>query len=1374
LKRMDKTAVLLSVCSFFFLFLSTTISSGQDLPDYTPGQLLVKFDTERVSLPEDFSAQHKTGFARLDEALSEAGVLGGSKMIPDALSAKRDGRFAGLYLLELDQKQDIGEAKEILSRTDGVIYAEPNYIRQLYYEPNDTFYPYQWALHLINADEAWDISRGNSTVLIAIIDTGVDYLHPDLAPNIWHNPGETPDNGIDDDGNGYVDDHIGYDFSDAPYWPGMGDYLDRDNDPMDDNGHGTHCSGIAAAAGDNEIGMAGVAFDAKIMAVRAGFSLIFGVGVLEDDDSAAAIIYAADNGADVMNLSWGSFGQSAVIRDAIDYATSKGVTVVAAAGNSAVSELHFPSANDNVISVGAINSGSNLASFSNYGYTVDLVAPGVSIQSTIPTGIVAEDYAPLSGTSMASPHVAGAAGLLIAEDPTLSPEEVRAALRAGARDLGAAGWDSIFGAGALDAAGALGAIHSPVVRINSPRSGSGVTGEVEFVASFSGFATGTMNLQMTAVSDSINWIPLAEGISITPADHILVTTLDTATLDNGEYRFSLTLDTDGRTYSDETQITIDNTIPSVLSLEITNRAFEGQRVNFAVIGTEDPSHCTLEIEQGSNYIAAVTSDYMDTLHVLDISSFVTTGDYVFTATAISPAGLESDYGPVTLAVDADPIGRSGWAKLGSLPGGSPMDTPSDFDGDGNHEVVLKMNDGGVGFFEYESGQFFERSSIQTDFYPLSWGETDNDGKREILGRIADSVGVRSYVYESATSNGFPSQEIAVFDNASGGLLTDELVNAGLVLIFDTEVAAYQNNGATGFSLVQRMVNPTPGDLNFLTGAIAIGDWDNDGQGEILVGDIDGDAMIFERRNGEFEYAWSTKVDESYAIYAVSLNSGANGRFMIGTAGTNMDPVTGGVSFTIFANDGDDSYVPTDTLPGGMAEDVAYFRESPFEGVLAATGSYGAYLFEVELGVKEPFWYSPTDGGALMLGDLDNNAEPEFGFSRNDSFHVYAHESVGMSRPEPPAWLQADVLDDQTVVLRWDAVAGADSYGVYGSVSGEPLELWGTSDSTSYVHAGLTAGDTLQFAVTTYDKSYGTPESSYSNRVDLVMTSLPSIESVKAKSLTRILVEFDRPADYSVEEPGIYSLAHKGRVVTSALRLGDLSRVLLALSEPLSTTVQDTLFMDRLMDESGVAAYDLSHEVQIAQDMTPPCLLTAQSLGLHDVTLTFSEELDPSGADEISSYEFVPPRTISSVEHADSTVHITLAELSALEAPEYTILAKYVQDLAGNEIPLGPGNSAVLKLQTFDLDGVAIYPVPFKPAEDEFMSFAFLPQGATVEIFDAEGSKMIELGDRDRSKSGVMSWAGSTDGDIDVASGVYLYKIETESGETKWGKIAVIR
>ncbi|HEY9830379.1 MAG TPA: S8 family serine peptidase [Stenomitos sp.] len=276
-----------------------------------------------------------------------------------------------------------------------------------------------WGINAVKAPEAWAKGFTGKGLVVAVIDTGVDYKHPDLDANIWVNTGEIANNGIDDDGNGYIDDANGWDF------------VDGDNDAMDLNGHGTHVSGTIAAE-KNDFGVTGVAYDAKIMPVR----------VLDADGSgsmsnvAAGIKYAADNGADVINLSLGG-GYSSEIEDAVKYATAKGVVVVMAAGNEYSSQPGFPAnlANQWGVAVGAVDNTNKMAGFSNKAGSTELdyiVAPGAGVYSTTPDNT----YSTFSGTSMATPHVAGVAALILSANPNLTAAEVESILTETANPTG--------------------------------------------------------------------------------------------------------------------------------------------------------------------------------------------------------------------------------------------------------------------------------------------------------------------------------------------------------------------------------------------------------------------------------------------------------------------------------------------------------------------------------------------------------------------------------------------------------------------------------------------------------------------------------------------------------------------------------------------------------------------------------------------------------------------------------------------------------------------------------------------------------------------------------------------------------------------------
>jgi subtilisin family serine protease len=321
------------------------------------------------------------------------------------------------------------------AETLGARWSEPNYLFELHLLPNDPDYAGRQAPYLsrLEMPEAWDKTTGRPEIVIAILDTGINFAHPDLSAGIWTNPAEIPGNGLDDEGNGFIDDVRGWDFA--------GD----DNLPDDDHGHGTHVAGIAAARISNATGIAGMAGGATLMPVD-----VFRGGIGAYADLIQAILYAADNGAHVINMSLGATSYSRGEEAAVNYAWERGVVVVASAGNSGANIVSYPAAHTNAIAVAATDSLDNRAGFSTWGDFVDVAAPGVSVWSSYRAG-----YASLSGTSMAAPHVSGLAALIRSADATLTPAEVRGHIEGNTDDLGTAGWDPYFGHGRINARLAL-------------------------------------------------------------------------------------------------------------------------------------------------------------------------------------------------------------------------------------------------------------------------------------------------------------------------------------------------------------------------------------------------------------------------------------------------------------------------------------------------------------------------------------------------------------------------------------------------------------------------------------------------------------------------------------------------------------------------------------------------------------------------------------------------------------------------------------------------------------------------------------------------------------------------------------------------------
>jgi subtilisin family serine protease len=397
----------------------------QQHAEFIPGEVLVKFKSNVTQ-------------AQATSSLSSANIQSTQFLAS-----------VGVHRCQILGAQDVLEAVRRCQADASVEYAEPNYVYRASVVPDDPRFESLWAMQNendadIDADEAWDTQTGSRDVLIAIIDTGVDYTHEDLAANMWRNPGEVGEgretNGIDDDGNGFVDDVFGWDFTGG------------DNDPIDDNAHGSHVAGTIAAVGNNGIGVVGVNWQASIMALK----FLDRNGSGNTADAIAAITYAAQNGAQVLNNSWGGGGFSQALLEAIEFARDRNALFIAAAGNEGRDTDALPTYPagydvDNVVAVAASDRNDRLASFSNFGATsVDLAAPGVGILSTTPGNA----YQSFDGTSMATPHVSGVAGLVLAAYPELAPRA--AAIRiVGGSDIVPAFAAGTSSSGRLNATGAL-------------------------------------------------------------------------------------------------------------------------------------------------------------------------------------------------------------------------------------------------------------------------------------------------------------------------------------------------------------------------------------------------------------------------------------------------------------------------------------------------------------------------------------------------------------------------------------------------------------------------------------------------------------------------------------------------------------------------------------------------------------------------------------------------------------------------------------------------------------------------------------------------------------------------------------------------------
>jgi len=483
-----------------------------------------------------------------------------SKMTPEEKALYQ------IYKVTLPETGSVEEAVAALDKSPDTEYAEPNYVSEICFSPNTDWniaYEEQWAHQMPSIEDAWDTERGSSEVIIAVIDTGVDVTHLNLAPNIWHHPSSG------DPGRDFVEINLeAYEDEGCEQMPGE-DYTLRDNDPSDFNGHGTHVAGIAAACEASDVGyivgVIGVAHRCQIMPIRAGFSILVPVeggepgqtsegGLLENDDIVAALKYAIDNGASVLNMSFSDTYPSRTIRRAIDYAISMNVVPVAAAGNDNEDVRNYPAAYDDVIAVASTNSSDAKSSFSNYGDWVNVAAPGGEnedggrILSTFPFIDRYEDYngfAEWHGTSMACPYVAGLAALLKSEYPYATVDEIATAIYNGADDIG---WPE-GGAGRVNCNNSFtsGGIPNIIARayVSDPEDDEVARNwilRIKGVAWSDDFSHYTVEVKENGTPDP--WVTtgmtLTDGGTQSAGGGILAT-WDTSLFPAGEYAFKLTV-----------------------------------------------------------------------------------------------------------------------------------------------------------------------------------------------------------------------------------------------------------------------------------------------------------------------------------------------------------------------------------------------------------------------------------------------------------------------------------------------------------------------------------------------------------------------------------------------------------------------------------------------------------------------------------------------------------------------------------------------------------------------------------------------------------------------------------------------------------------
>jgi len=849
--------------------------SGDIKGEYEQGKIIVKFTPElatRVAPAAREGAPRISGNVELDKLNRDLGCksmrsVSGKRGISAkerkeqlrkrfptraarAPKKARTHNLENIYVLTINKGVNIREAVNAYRALAGVEYAEPNYIYRLDYTPDDPYYSSSnswgqgyndmYGLYNIDAADAWDDSKG-SGIVVAVVDSGGDIDHADLSGNVWQNTGEIADNDIDDDGNDYVDDVYGWDF-----------YSD-DNDPTDLFGHGTHCAGTIAAVGDNTTGVVGVAYESEVMVLKCSHD--------EDSISLAActeaIVYATDNGADVISMSWSSIGGiPSAMREALEDAYDAGCVLVSSAGNASTDVLLFyPAVMREVIGVSAFDDDDDPAGFTNHGSEIDVGAPGVDVLSLRADSItqdwlpvVGTYYARCGGTSMAAPHVAGVAALILEENPSFSSEQVRQALRITADDVGDSGWDVYSGFGRVNAGDAVDVDPPCAAYFSSPEPGelfSGSTLAIEGLAYGPNFQSYVVDYGEGLAPTS--WTTHNTSNTAVSTDGTLATSLSAANFEPGKYTLRLRVTSSDGTYEDRVMFLVPQDMQSGFPITTITSSDSLSTSGMKIADIDNDGVNELVLVSNGHLLAyegdgnEVTGDWPCS----DYGSFlVTPAIYDISSIYSGSEIIHMDDYLHLIKSDGNRYANydSGCLSGGSNSGWDHLTVVCDLDDDGAQEAILPYGDyynwvqeyfideGGVYALELNGDDVSGSWPVMVGGYPwtgsLSVGNVDDDPEMEVA--FVDRENSYLYLTEHTGSNvsGWPIDPptlLCLSDVRLGGTSMIDVDEDGfdeVVFVVGDQLCVYNTDGSqvSGFPVdlgveTLNTIRPIAGDLD---------------------------------------------------------------------------------------------------------------------------------------------------------------------------------------------------------------------------------------------------------------------------------------------------------------------------------------------------------------------------------------------------------------------------------------------------------------------------------------------------------------------------------------------------------------------------------
>jgi len=1389
----------------FILFFISQIAQAQSV------NIIIKLKASAPpGLVQSLKNNFKSSEYNLTRLLSKYNAEDSKILFPDKSLKKIPSKdiislgFDRIYKVRVDSK-NLFSLIMLINADKDVEYAEKlNQIRLNNFIPNDPYYSNQYYLNKINSPQSYEITQGDSTIVIGVIDSGLDFTHPDLRTSFKVNYEELS-NGIDDDGNGYIDDIRGWNF------------VDDNNNPQDNNlySHGTSVTGIINASINNGIGIASIAPNCKVLVLKAFDEN----GVGGEDNVARAILYGTTEGVRIFNMSFGDVIYSRLMRDVIRYAYSKNIILISSAGNTGNDELHYPSAFDEVISVGASDANDFKASFSSFGETVDIFAPGNQILTTSIKGKGSDefgkDYFYVNGTSFSAPIVSASAALLLSRNNALTNEEIRGILVSTTDYMtDQTIWDKTHSSGRIN-------LYNALLNYNKPS-------DVRFTFPYQDYTTfsDTIPISVTATStffesysvtltDLSGTLPLAIIVNHRPAQSINETIGNIelqSYKDTSLYLHLILYTTNNRTIEKGIFINKD-TKPPVISDNFSNAdIFEDNQTKHLVSFATNKStigKIFFRKENSSDEYQYIYADlgyenigYVSPYHfaLINENNLLPGTQYEF---YIQAEGLN---GKITTLINQNFIfftqpfiEINGFNKKNYfLPPVQFLDTVVDIHNSGAKDLFVNLVDSNLRIAVYEfSGTGFNKIS-HNEWGDLIVGRTlgyvNQTGKLNLIA----SMGRKGMIYEQTSAGTLPSKLIWSDQNSNFWVSKIFDINRdGVNEVFGFGTSALrilQFNNSVSTELASLPYSSASSEPN--SQSLLIGNFNNDGSDILAFTDISfnssGHAItslnIYKHISGnqfsilnslqipgelvKGECLAEADVDNDGIKEICLLTSTESGNLLsyytlhifkfINNQITELNP------FYFYNTTASSSFISVENFQ----KDYLYINIGNNLYVL----TYNTAASKL----KPIYFRNDIKSFNQIFYDFDGNGIKETGIMTKGDSSIFIENISNPLSPLPPVSIRGYSDDSNKVIIKFSEVNGASYYKIYKSLNDSAYTLIDSTSNNYYTDFNVLNKNNYYYKISTVSNSFQNKESILSDKIKVYVHNRIHLLNAKADGYNYLKVSFSGSISRSIPLPENFILSGLDKPVSIIFK--NDSEYILNFDKRLPNG-NYTLRTINLNDfyNSPIDSNLISFGINLI-DSLEFYIKNAAFINKNLIKVEFNLDVDSASVTNITNYLFEPPyiKIIKGVRDNNNLNTIYLTTSGEVGASGINYFLRIQNLLSQSLIPIvkGSGSSYSFSFVKESLSEVLVYPNPFvKSSSASYLTFANLTKQATVYIFDITGRFVNKL--ETKESTGGIKWDLRDSNGNDVPTGIYIYRAtgKDSSGkdvEENINKFAVIK